>query len=264
MRGQNIPCTCTEQCHHRCAGECGCDACALAFQVYSEDLPGVDADGNDIRELILKMYRSPTTLVAEAPDDAVIIVRLTRYFSAHHMMMSVARMACSQAESFEHAMTTILMSALAIEALANAAGPIVLRDEWEDIEPKLGTFSKYQFICKELKVRCIKGEGIGQRLNRLIKLRDSLAHAKPDHVTHMQELTAGQYRAGLWSPEAVFRGSAFEKALTADMAKEAIETFDATFAMITSALPDGDRTGIDGDSAKVDVALKNKPAPENR
>lgn len=263
MLDQNIPCTCTELCHHRCAGECGCAVCAFAFRSFSEDLPSVDAEGNDIRELILQMYRSPTTLVAEAPYDAVVLVRLTRYFSAHHMMMNVARTAFSQAESFEHAMTTILMAALAVEALANAVGPIVLKDEWEDIEPKLGTFSKYQFICKELKVRCVKGEGIGQRLNRLVKLRDSLAHAKPDHVTHTQELTAGQYRAGGWSPEAVFRGSAFEKALTADMAKEAIETFDAAFAMISSALPDDDRMGIEGDSAQVDVALKDNPAPEN-
>lgn len=31
------PCTCTPACHPRCAGECGCPACGVAFSVFIED-----------------------------------------------------------------------------------------------------------------------------------------------------------------------------------------------------------------------------------
>lgn len=30
-----VPCTCTPTCQSRCAGECGCQACRLAFSEYA-------------------------------------------------------------------------------------------------------------------------------------------------------------------------------------------------------------------------------------
>ncbi|WP_052949757.1 hypothetical protein [Dyella japonica] len=31
-----IPCTCNRDCKSRCAGECGCEACSLAFAAYAD------------------------------------------------------------------------------------------------------------------------------------------------------------------------------------------------------------------------------------
>jgi hypothetical protein len=31
------PCTCTPTCPARCAGQCGCEACSLAFSIFTDE-----------------------------------------------------------------------------------------------------------------------------------------------------------------------------------------------------------------------------------
>jgi hypothetical protein len=53
-----LPCTCTADCHARCAGECGCQACTVAFHVFYDDLPGLfQPDGSVDEERALRAYR---------------------------------------------------------------------------------------------------------------------------------------------------------------------------------------------------------------
>jgi hypothetical protein len=53
----DYPCTCTPLCEKRCAGECGCDACGLAFHVFCEDLPLITPEGCFDEARGLRAYR---------------------------------------------------------------------------------------------------------------------------------------------------------------------------------------------------------------
>jgi hypothetical protein len=33
----SLPCRCTEKCHPRCGGDCGCRACGLSFTIWADE-----------------------------------------------------------------------------------------------------------------------------------------------------------------------------------------------------------------------------------
>jgi hypothetical protein len=54
----DLPCTCSPSCNKRCAGECGCAACTVAFHVFYDDMPYVFlSDGTVDEERALRAYR---------------------------------------------------------------------------------------------------------------------------------------------------------------------------------------------------------------
>jgi hypothetical protein len=54
----SLPCTCTPVCAPRCAGECGCRACDLAFVVFCDEAGLTGSDGLVVTEAeALARYR---------------------------------------------------------------------------------------------------------------------------------------------------------------------------------------------------------------
>jgi hypothetical protein len=61
-----LPCTCTDACPPRCAGECGCQACTVAFHVFYDDMPQLfRPDGSIDIDEALRAYR----LTQEEEDE---------------------------------------------------------------------------------------------------------------------------------------------------------------------------------------------------
>lgn len=53
------PCTCIATCHARCAGECGCKACGIAFAEFCSDAGFYDAEpGSQGEKDALASYRA--------------------------------------------------------------------------------------------------------------------------------------------------------------------------------------------------------------
>lgn len=48
-----IPCTCTQACQSRCAGECGCEACKMVFAEYA-NMSGWFRSKSDPQDLTLE------------------------------------------------------------------------------------------------------------------------------------------------------------------------------------------------------------------
>ncbi|MCK4790982.1 MAG: hypothetical protein KAV87_45035 [Desulfobacteraceae bacterium] len=118
-------------------------------------------------------------------DREKISVSKERPFSAHHMLLGAARAAIEDAESkrpgwFYSELMAITMSGLAIEALCNAVGERVI-DNWNDFEsssPK----AKVRVICKELDIEYKSEKEPWSSVVWLSKIRNDLAHAKPQLV----------------------------------------------------------------------------------
>ena len=84
------------------------------------------------------------------------------------------------------ALATIVMSALALEGLVNSLGERKL-EKWSDFESSQLT-GKLRIICKELDVEFIGGHQPWQHVGWLVKLRNQLAHAKPQIVKCDEEI----------------------------------------------------------------------------
>ncbi|GGA19521.1 hypothetical protein [Dyella nitratireducens] len=199
--------------------------------------------------------------IDNAPDDTQVKVRTSRYFSAHHMMSEAAREALEGA-SEQSALTAIIMSAMAAEALANAVGGLILGDVWKDIEKNLSPWGKYRLICRELKIPC-KGVVDWERLKRLFTLRNEIAHAKPERVESTLEMTMGEHKASWLGDITIFGASKLEKKLTKEMAREAVEAFERIWDILVAALDGGNKSVIDGDCAWIDVAPADVISPSS-
>jgi len=188
-----------------------------------------------------------------APDSAMAEVSATRYFSAHHMMISAAKSALPGAFAPHGAIVVIAMCTLAAEALANAIGTRIF-SEWQDYD-QLSPWGKYQLICRELKIPCSKGDGFGQRLNALLSFRSHIAHAKPQQLRTSAIMSVGQYKTGMWNLKDIFPPSKLEMALTNEKATAALATIEEVLHTVAKRLKGNDKDFILGDIAEQDLHI---------
>lgn len=188
-----------------------------------------------------------------APGNALAEVSAHRYFSAHHMMLGAAKVASSQNGSPHNALIVVAMCSMGAEALANAVGQLVFA-EWDDFD-RLSPWGKFRLICRELKIPCSKGEGVWQKLHGLLKLRNEVAHAKPERVSFTETMTVAAYNAGQYSFAAQFPDSTLERKLLQFDAKEAIAMLEVVLTTIANALTGIDQESIAGDIAVQEIAL---------
>jgi hypothetical protein len=52
-----LPCTCKVECRARCAGECGCSACDMAFVEFCDEAGFGDVDTDEKQGRALRAYR---------------------------------------------------------------------------------------------------------------------------------------------------------------------------------------------------------------
>jgi hypothetical protein len=169
-----------------------------------------------------------------------------RTFFAHHMLLHASSLAITDAEAtelgrFNNCLSAMVMTALAVEALANAVGTRVVED-WPTFE-SLRPSEKIDLLVDLLSILRDETKEPWTTLRFLGGFRNDIAHPKPEEVTKEVLL-----------PEIGLSKSAFEKPLSAlereitlGNAKRAYAAVHALKGLLTDALPPDARFGIYAD-----------------
>jgi hypothetical protein len=176
----------------------------------------------------------------QRPSPNHYLAQEHRYFSAHHLLLETAREAaesprkdaCGQRQA---ALTTIAMSALTVEALANSAGNLVI-ERWSDFD-RLSPLPKLRLICQALAIDMQPGHEPWQSLGWLVRLRNRIAHPQPEDVQSKRWLNAEEARAQQHKTEIDIPDSKLEKELTLANAKRAVAAVDALVTIFMGAMP---------------------------
>jgi hypothetical protein len=169
-----------------------------------------------------------------------------RIFFAHHMLLHAAQLEieaakASEVSQFNKCLAAMVMTALAVEALANAVGTRVAKD-WIAFE-RLRPHEKIDFLVKSLGVQRDTGKEPWTSLQYLGGFRNDVAHPKPEVVTQERILPqAGLTKTAFKAPQ-----SRLEREITLGNAMRAYEAVHALKGLLTDALPETDRFGIYGD-----------------
>ena len=176
-------------------------------------------------------------------SEKKVSVERDRPFSAHHMLLGAARDALTEAniDMRFSPLVAITMSALAIESLCNTIGERVVSD-WKDFESSSPT-AKLRIICDELGIDYDSNKEPWSTVVWLSKLRNKLAHPKPDQLNESYEWSQEEYSSNynLW-PE-----SKLEKTLTKGNAKRAHERITELKFLLCKYVPPEKAFGLAAD-----------------
>ncbi len=179
-------------------------------------------------------------------NGKVRVVR-TRRFSAHHILIGAAQAAVEDAEAKRPGwsysqLTAITLCGLAIEAICNAVGDRVITD-WKDFERASQT-AKLRLLCEHLNVQYDKNQEPWSTVRWLIRLRNTIAHAKPQlveekHVWSRDEFDLRRTECPL---------SDLERDLSLDNAKRSLTATKDVLLRLTEVIPDENSLGLYSDS----------------
>jgi hypothetical protein len=178
-----------------------------------------------------------------------------RYYSAHNTFLHIARLELELSRpgvigEFNHALTSMMMSALAIEALANAAGERSMED-WTDFESS-NPYAKLRLIAERYGVKHAPLSEPWSTVKWLCRLRNRLAHAKPEKVREVREVTQAEFAERDVQPPQ----SKMEAEVTEENARRALKAADEMKNMICDALPVDMRFGLVSDAWSTSGTLK--------
>jgi hypothetical protein len=170
-----------------------------------------------------------------------------RTFFAHHMLLHAADLAIVDAEAtevgrFNKCLSAMVMTALAVEALANAVGSRVVSDDWSAFE-RLRPHEKIDTLVTTLGITRDTTEQPWTTLQYLGGFRNDIAHAKPEAVVK-QRVTP---EVGLTKTAFDKPLSALEREITLGNAKRTLAAVQKLKGLLTKALPPDARFGIYGD-----------------
>lgn len=176
-------------------------------------------------------------------NDKKILVERERPFSAHHMLRGAAGDALSESQiGFIHSpLVAIIMSALAIESLCNTIGDRIIAD-WNDFESS-SPIAKLRIICDELDIDYDSNKEPWSTVVWLSKVRNKLAHPKPDQLNESYEWSEEESSANYNSrPE-----SKLEKTLTKGNAERASERVHELKFLLCEHIPAEKAFGLAAD-----------------
>jgi hypothetical protein len=183
-------------------------------------------------------------------------VRVTkeREFFAHHMLLHAARIdvdhaATIQLGSFNRTLSSMVLSALAIEALLNAVGSRVVPDwpAWERLKP----FEKLDSLVATLKIVRDNRKAPWPALRFLAGFRNDIAHPKPERLQTARTVPDSAVDKQLRErPE-----SRLERDITVGNARRALAAVQSLKAILTDALPVEKRFGIYADMSSGSASL---------
>lgn len=185
-----------------------------------------------------------------------------RYYSPHHRLFQIARIALKNAVESEEArelnvVTAITFSALGTEAFCNALGYRVVPD-WKVFE-ELKTAQKMEALSQFLNVPFSETSKPWQTLLWLIGFRNEIVHGKPEHVKTKKVLPdIAVEKTRLDHPK-----SKLESLLTVGNAKRAVQATKDMYEIFRLVTPIdvGFEIFQDGWSGSV-TALADKNGPE--
>lgn len=167
----------------------------------------------------------------------------SREFFAHHMLLHAAELQVAEAENspvgrFNKCLAAMIMTALAVEALANAVGSRVVVD-WPTFE-RMRPWEKLGVLVTELAIARDDTKEPWTTLRYLVKFRNGIAHAKPELIEEEQFL-----------PEVALARKAFDKPIssmeqeiTVGNARRTHSAVHSLKGILTDALPVEKRFGI--------------------
>ncbi len=190
-------------------------------------------------------------------DDDKLFVSRERHFFAHHMLLSAAYTAVNNLDTnkngwFDKSLIAITLSALAVEALANAFGKRLVKG-WEDFE-RAPPRAKLRLVCNELQLKLDFGKEPWTTVKWLLKFRNEIAHAKPmiirtDHVLTHDEFE--KYRMDRPASE-------LEEQITVKNAKRAYAAVNRLKDIWCSRIDPGESFGLYSDSWSGTAKLADK------
>ena len=169
-----------------------------------------------------------------------------REFFAHHMLLHAAALEIADAEAselgrFNKCLAAMVMTALAVEALANAVGSRVVSD-WFTFE-RLRPHEKLAFLVAELSIMRDETKEPWTTLAFLGGFRNDIAHPKPEAIATERAL-----------PEVALGKTAFaaprsklEQEITLGNARRVYDAVRTLKGILTDALPVEKRFGIYAD-----------------
>jgi hypothetical protein len=118
-----------------------------------------------------------------------------RHYSAHNTFIRIARLELDKAKPkapgwFNSAFITITFSALAIEALCNAVGDRIIPN-WNNYERE-SPLKKVELLANHLNLGFSLNKEPWRTINWLSKLRNDLAHPKPERVVTDKIIVANE------------------------------------------------------------------------
>lgn len=188
-------------------------------------------------------------------DKPKFRVRRERHFSAHHMLLGAAQSELDGLDQekrgwFYPSLNAMTMSALALEALANAFGERLV-DGWEDFE-RSPPLAKLRLVCRELKLELAFDKEPWSTVKWLLKFRNKIAHAKPRLVTTNHLWTEEEYeRHRMDQPT-----SDLEAEITVQNARRAFHAADSVKELWCSKIPPDESFGLYSDSWSGSASLE--------
>jgi hypothetical protein len=177
---------------------------------------------------------------ANRPDPSMLKATDSRKYSAHHLLLITAKIAAEatpsdRADERRLSLTAIVMSALALEALVNAAGEELI-EHWDDFD-KLSPWGKLRLVATHLNFDLDAGKQPWQDIKWLIRLRNDIAHARPEKILTERWLTREEMRAEIDGEVIHYPESTLEKKLTQGGASRAVGAVNRARDILCDALP---------------------------
>lgn len=170
-----------------------------------------------------------------------------REFFAHHMLLHAAEIEIDEAQKtqagrFNKCLAAMVMSSLAVEALANAVGSRVISD-WPTFE-QLSPLRKIDSLVKELSIAYDPKKEPWSAIRCLAGFRNDIAHPKPELIQEEKILPDVALGKTLFdSPQ-----SRIEREITLGNARRAHTAVSTLKKILTDSLPPEKRFGIYCDS----------------
>lgn len=169
-----------------------------------------------------------------------------RHYSAHNSFIHIALLELELAKpgmvgEFNHALVSLTLSALAVEAMGNAIGDRVVLG-WNDYD-NLNPYAKLRFLAEHLGLEYAADKEPWGTLRWLCKLRNKLAHAQPETVKKTDLITQEQHEArGIDAPK-----SKLEEEITENNARRAINAVEQIKHSLCNLVPAEQRFGLVSD-----------------
>ena len=186
-----------------------------------------------------------------------------RNYSAHHKLIGAARIAVESAIKREPGwsyavIVGISLCGLAVEAICNAIGDRVV-PEWDDFEPAPPK-AKLRVICQALNIKYDKDGEPWKTLSWVIKMRNKLAHAKPEIIKAEHVWSREEYE--LYRHDQPI--SKLETHLTIKNAEIALNATDHMLLMLSQAVPLDKRIGLYSDAWHGHASLLAEHVPPKK
>jgi hypothetical protein len=171
-----------------------------------------------------------------------------REFFAHHMLLRAGNTNLNEATKsvvgrFDRCLATMVFSALAVEALANAVGSRIVSN-WATFE-RLKPSEKIDTLLQSLNIMRDARKPPWPALRFLAGFRNDIAHPKPEQLAKVRVLPESVFDTTF--PDAPL--SKLEREITLGNARRVLEAVQVLKGLLTDAMPAKQRFGIYADAS---------------